>query len=88
MSSTSYWTAQAEAVVAAVHRIVPADACLKARMKAVDEAYPFGTRKYHPYKVWLKVRRDYLKKFGYRRTSKALEESPMERMMRRSGVDQ
>ena len=71
-----------------VHRAVPADADLKTRQAAIDEAYPFGERNYHPYKVWLKVRRDYLKKFGYRRTSKALEESPMERMMRRSGVDQ
>jgi len=25
----------------------------KERQKALKEAYPFGERKYHPYKVWL-----------------------------------
>jgi len=25
--------------------------------KAIDAAYPFGERKYHPYKVWLKCRK-------------------------------
>lgn len=30
------------------------------RLKMVDAAYPFGERAYHPYKMWLKVRRSLL----------------------------
>lgn len=36
--------------------------------KALREAYPFGERKYHPYKIWLdeiKVQRG-LRTFGHR----------------------
>ena len=29
-------------------------------LASIDAAYPFGERKYSPYKMWLKVRRDYL----------------------------
>lgn len=36
----------------------------KERLKAVDAAYPFGMRKYHPYKQWLKIRRQILTQQG------------------------
>lgn len=29
--------------------------------KAIDAAYPFGQRRYWPYKVWLKARKEFLK---------------------------
>lgn len=38
--------------------------------KALFDAYPFGERKYHPYKIWLdeiKVQRG-KRKFGHKRT--------------------
>lgn len=31
-------------------------------LKLVDSRYPFGQRAMHPYKVWLKVRRDLVTK--------------------------
>lgn len=40
----------------------------KAIRKALKEAYPFGERKYHPYKIWLdeiKVQRG-LRTFGHK----------------------
>jgi hypothetical protein len=33
---------------------------LKAVQRAIDDAYPFGARAHWPYKVWLKVRREFL----------------------------
>ena len=32
--------------------------------KAIDNAYPFGERKYFPYKAWLKARKDTLIRLG------------------------
>ena len=36
----------------------------KERLKHIDAAYPFGQRAYHPYKQWLKVRRQILVAHG------------------------
>lgn len=36
----------------------------KERLKHIDAAYPFGARAYHPYKQWLKVRRQLLVAHG------------------------
>lgn len=33
-------------------------------VRAIDAAYPFGERKYHPYKQWLAVRRSFLFMYG------------------------
>lgn len=77
------WADQAAATIAEVHKSLPETASLAERMKAVDEAYPFGERKYSPYKTWLRARRNYLARYGYQPKSKALVESPLERLMRR-----
>lgn len=45
---------------------LPLDMPLEQRMKIVDAAYPFGERKFTPHKMWLKARRAYLARFGYR----------------------
>ena len=79
-----YWSDTARKVIREVHATLPATATLDERMKAVDEAYPFGERAYSPYKTWLKARRDYLCRYGYQPKNKQLLESPMERMMRLS----
>ena len=81
--NTSYWRGQAERVIAEVHASLPIETELKARIKALDAAYPFGERKYHPYKIWLQERRRYLIKFGYKPRTKKAPESPLERLMRR-----
>lgn len=61
----SYWSDHAEAAIDRVHAALPADVSLEDRKAAVDAAYPFGQRKYWPYKAWLKARRAYLVQYGY-----------------------
>ena len=78
------WVSEAAKVINQVHKSLPADATLAERKKAVDAAYPFGCRAMWPYKAWLKVRRQYLGKYGYRRQTKRLAETPMERLIRKS----
>ena len=59
----SSWGRAAEVVIVRVLKEtvgIPA----KERIKAVDDAYPFGLREYHPYKQWLKVRRELLSREG------------------------
>lgn len=52
------WRVAADAVLIRVFAFLPEGADAKQIRKAVREAYPFGPRKYWPYKVWLaRVRR-------------------------------
>lgn len=80
----SHWSETARQVIQSVHRELPDNATLAERVKAIDEAYPFGLRAFSPYKTWLRVRREYLCRFGYQPKGKPLVESPMERMMRKA----
>ena len=73
---------QAMGVIRQVHDKLPIDISLEDRRKAIDAAYPFGARKWSPYKQWLKARRAYLCPYGHIPRN-APQESPMERMMRR-----
>ena len=41
---------------------------------AVDAAYPFGQREYHPYKQWLKARREMFSRFGLRTDAEIAKE--------------
>ena len=79
----SHWRKQAEIAIKKAHDNIPDGATLKERMKIIDAAYPFGMRKYHPYKMWLKERAEYLSTYGYEAKSKKLVETPLERLMRR-----
>lgn len=81
--SDSWWRREARAAIDKAHATVPDDADLKARTAIIDAAYPFGPRKYHPYKMWLKERAAYLSRYGYVKKGKLLHESPLERLMRR-----
>ncbi len=78
------WRIEARKVIERVHASLPEGVTLAERTKAIDEAYPFGQRQYHPYKMWLIERRAYLGKHGYVGKSKKLIETPLERLMRRS----
>jgi hypothetical protein len=60
------WTETSRQMIARVHAQLSDDATLKERIKAVDAAYPFGERAYWPYKGWLKARREYLRRFGWK----------------------
>lgn len=56
MSQT--WKERAREVILAVMRGALTDGVSRDEMlKRVDESYPFGMRKYYPYKAWLEVRR-------------------------------
>ncbi len=80
------WRIEARKVINAVHAGLPDGASLDDRKKAIDAAYPFGPRQYHPYKMWLIERRAYLAKHGYVGKGKKLVETPLERLMRRAGA--
>lgn len=92
----SYWRLQSRGVIQSVHASLPDSATLKERQKAVDDAYPFGPREYHPYKMWLIERRAYLERYGYQSKAKPKHgknivageryETPLERLMRRGGA--
>lgn len=60
------WSDIARATIGKVHQSLPEDATLADRVKAVDEAYPFGPRSHWPYKAWLKARKAYLCRYGYK----------------------
>ena len=58
------WYEKARSVIGDVHKTLPKDASLAERKAALFEAYPFGQRQYHPYKMWCKAQREYLALFG------------------------
>lgn len=62
------WTDEARRAIAAATADLADTASLPERVKAIYEAYPprFGLRKNYPYKAWLRARRAYLARYGYR----------------------
>lgn len=90
------WRTEARKVISHAHSTIPQDATLDQRKAAIDGAYPFGQRKYHPYKMWLIERRAYLERYGYKSRGKPKHgahevggeryETPLERLMRRGGA--
>lgn len=83
------WRKAARDVIARVHGELADGASLDERRAAVDAAYPFGSREHYPYAAWLAERRAYLARYGYdgRRGPPKPHLSPLERLMRRAGVD-
>lgn len=61
--SAGIWHDRCWQVIGEVHASLPPDATLEHRKKALRDAYPFGERKYFPYKAWCKARRQYLAKY-------------------------
>lgn len=53
---TSEWRLAARQAIQRAIASAPSDD-LAAIKKAIDAAYPFGTRGMHPYKMWLKERK-------------------------------
>ena len=70
MSGT--WSASARACMAGVllkcqsNGMTPADTA-----KAIDAAYPFGERAHHPYKVWLRERKQFFALHGLPRNGRS-----------------
>ena len=78
------WEERAAKVIGEVHKTLPDTMGLRDRRAAIDAAYPFGQRKYFPYKAWLKARKKYLQKYGHKPEPKAIHLSPLERMMKKA----
>jgi len=54
----SRWARIARRIIGETLARLPADASERERRRALSEAYPFGERRYHPYRVWCReVRR-------------------------------
>lgn len=51
--SRSYWREHSREIIREVLAKLPATATPDEAKKAVSDAYPFGERAMHPYKIWL-----------------------------------
>lgn len=80
------WYDSAVETIREATKDLPNDMPLDERKKIVDAAYPFGDRSMWPYKMWLKARRQYLARFGYRVDLPLFEQqmSPLDRAKAKS----
>lgn len=85
------WAWSARSRIQEVHKTLPQNISFADRKKAIFDAYPFGSRDHHPYKMWLKEQKRYLAQYdpnppsgGFFRFDDHL--SPMERMMQKAGA--
>lgn len=62
--SVGMWSERSWNVIEMIHRGLPPDATLKQRKEALKNGYPFGERRYFPWRAWCKARRQYLAKYG------------------------
>ena len=53
MASESVWRTRARAAIQAALVVLPSGSRLDVRKRAIRNAYPFGERRGHPYKIWL-----------------------------------
>lgn len=52
------WRRRAARIIEGVLAALPKDASDKVKRAAISNAYPWGERKYHPYKEWCKAVKD------------------------------
>lgn len=81
------WLDSAWRTIDAVDAALPKDATHEQRQKALFDAYPFGERRYHPYKMWLKAQRQYLSRFAPTKETKRFPLSPLERLIAKSNQE-
>lgn len=58
------WSQMAVEAINVALKVLPENATSDEKKKAIDAAYPFGPRQYHPYKIWLKRRKEALAQIG------------------------
>lgn len=75
MSTGSYWRNRAAPIIAGVIAAVGTDDATALR-KALHDAYPFGERSMHPYKIWRDEIRRQLAGQQHRRPARADPSSP------------
>ncbi|MBD2568359.1 hypothetical protein [Anabaena lutea] len=61
---TSPWRLAARSAIRSAIAQLPPDCDRIQIKKAIDAAYPFGAREYHPYKIWLSERADAFHELG------------------------
>lgn len=66
----SPWRERARKVIAEVMASMPGDATLTQVQKALRDAYPFGTREHHPYKMWCSEQRIAINQWRDKATSR------------------
>lgn len=80
------WYEAAQDHIRRLDETLPADISFEERTKAVRDAYPWGERRMHPYKMWLKAQKEYLNRHCPPTVdSKRFPLSPLERMIARAG---
>jgi hypothetical protein len=72
----SNWRDISRKVIADVHGRLDPNVTFKDRKAAIDGAYPFGPRQYHPYKMWLVERKTYLARWSDKPAGPLLEARP------------
>tara|TARA_R110000824_G_C14889036_1_gene644239 strand:- start:299 stop:568 length:270 start_codon:yes stop_codon:yes gene_type:complete len=76
------WGQRASTIIWDLHNRIPKDATYKERKKAIQDAYPWGTRSGWPYKAWLREQRIYLARYVPKdEVAKKLPPTPLERMI-------
>jgi hypothetical protein len=73
----SNWRKLAREAIDKAHAGLDRDITIKDRKAAIDAAYPFGPRQFHPYKMWLKERKAYLDRWSDKPAGPLL--SPLDR---------
>lgn len=78
---TSRWRLAARRAIQSAIASLPPDSSKKEIKKAIDSAYPFTFREYHPYKIWLDERRIALEELGIKKPKprKQLRKKPGEK---------
>jgi hypothetical protein len=61
---TSQWRLAARAAIQKAIASLPPDCDRTQIKKAIDQAYPFTFRDYHPYKIWLSERKSFFVQLG------------------------
>ncbi|GAA4002855.1 hypothetical protein GCM10022631_12010 [Deinococcus rubellus] len=74
----SYWQSRAGKVIwPIVEAGRKAGEAPKAVLAQIDAAYPFGAREHHPYKMWLAVRREAVRRLGLEKAALAPKLAPL-----------
>jgi len=63
----SYYTASLSVINSLIQKL----GSDKITKKDIDNAYPFGERRYYPYKAWLKARKEKMNQLGLTKSSDA-----------------
>lgn len=79
------WYQRAKQILFELDKTLPPDITIQEREKAIFDAYPWGERRYLPYKMWLKARKEYLGRWVKSDDEvKPVHLSPLERMMKKA----